>query len=137
MFSRVLLVLVFALGVAYPAYGEHPHEARVLRVVDGDTFEAEIIVGEDVFLRSLVRLPSVDAPEASDHCASARSLYHRSTQRLEELAGERVLLSNIRKGWYNRVVADVHTMDGEDIGAILLQEHLVRVYRGHRRPWCP
>ena len=137
MLSRIVLAFALALAVAVPAYAEHPHEARVLRVIDGDTFEAEIIVGQDVFLRNRVRFPAIDAPEWSDACASARNLYERSKQRLEQLAGERVLLSNIRKGWYGRVIADVHSMDGEDIAAVLLQEGLVRAYHGHRSPWCP
>ena len=137
MLSRILLVLALAFGVAQPALADHPHEAEVVRVIDGDTFEARIIVGQDVFLTSRVRLPRIDAPEAWDRCASATSLRQRSTERLQQLAGERVLLSNIRKGWYNRVIADVHNMEGEDIGEILLQEGLARPYHGHRSPWCP
>ena len=137
MFSRILLVLAFVLGVAHPAYADHPHEAEVLGVIDGDTFDVRIIIGEDVFLPSRVRLPSVDAPEASDLCASAVNLHRRSTRRLEQLLGDRVLLSNIRRGWYNRVLADVHNMEGQDVSAILLQESLVRPYKGQRRPWCP
>lgn len=113
---------------------------RVNRIIDGDTFKAEIEIRPGVFKEQSVRLRGIDAPERKDrdNCSYARDLYERSERRLEQLAGDRVVLRNTEIGYYGRIIADVYTMRGINIGKTLLHEGLVRVYQRpkYRPSWC-
>ena len=115
-------------------------EVRVNRIIDGDTFKAEIEIHPGVFEEQSVRLRGIDAPERRDRdtCFYARDLYERSERRLEQLAGNRVILRNTEIGFYGRIIADVYTMQGLNIGETLLSEGLVRVYQRpkYRPSWC-
>ena len=115
-------------------------EVKVTRIIDGDTFKAEIEIHPGVFEEQSVRLRGIDAPEKKDrdNCLYARNLYEQSERRLKQLAGDRVILDNTKRGYYGRIIADVYTMEGRNIGEILLNEELVRVYkRPKNRPaWC-
>lgn len=113
---------------------------KVTRIIDGDTFKAEIEIRPGVFEEQSVRLRGIDAPEKKDrdNCLYARNLYEQSERRLGQLAGDRVILGNTEKGYYGRIIADVYTMEGRNIGEILLREGLVRVYKRpkYRPAWC-
>ncbi|MCY4030944.1 MAG: thermonuclease family protein [Hyphomicrobiales bacterium] len=115
-------------------------EVRVSEIIDGDTFKAEIEISPGVFEEQSVRLRGIDAPERKDrdNCSYARDLYVRSEHRLGQLAGDRVILRNTEIGYYGRIIADVYTMEGLNIGETLLSEGLVRVYQRpkYRPPWC-
>ena len=116
------------------------YEVKVVRIIDGDTFKAEIEVQFGVFELQSVRLRGIDAPERRDRdtCEYARRLYEQSEQRLKQLAGNRVVLRNTEIGYYGRIIADVYTLQGINIAETLLHEGLVRVYqRPKDRPsWC-
>ena len=58
------------------AVGMHP--AEVLRVLDGDTFEARVRVWPGLDITTKIRLRSIDAPELKAHCADERSLAESS-----------------------------------------------------------
>lgn len=115
-------------------------EVKVTRIIDGDTFKAEIEIRPGVFEEESVRLRGIDAPERKDrdNCLYARNLYEQSERRLKQLAGDRVILDNTERGYYGRIIADVYTMEGRNIGEILLNEELVRVYKRpkYRPAWC-
>src|SRR5437899_132337 len=49
------------------------HHAGVLRVLDGDTFEARVLVWPGIEITTKVRLRGIDAPELWAHCADERS----------------------------------------------------------------
>ena len=116
------------------------HEVRVIRIIDGDTFKAEIEAQFGGFELHSVRLRGIDAPERRDRdtCEYARRLYEQSERRLKQLAGSRVVLRNTEIGYYGRIIADVYTLQGINIAETLLREGLVRVYqRPKDRPsWC-
>ena len=39
------------------------YKAKLLRIVDGDTIDAEISVGFDIFVKKRIRLWGINAPE--------------------------------------------------------------------------
>lgn len=60
----------------------YEYRARVLRVIDGDTLEAEIDLGFRVFLRGTLRLAGINAPEVH---GPERPRGLAATRHLEEL----------------------------------------------------
>jgi endonuclease YncB( thermonuclease family) len=116
-----------------------PVPAEVLRVVDGDTIEvrAHIWLGQEV--TTLVRLGGIDAPELKGKCERERAAARRAKARIEQkLGGRDVVLHDIRFEKYaGRVMSRVETDSGEDLGALLAREGLVRAYKGNKRAgWC-
>ncbi len=116
-----------------------PVPARVIEVVDGDTIavRARIWIGQDVETR--VRLSGVDTPEFNGRCGRERELAaHARAFVVEAIGGGAVKLSDVRYGKYaGRVVADVETAAGEDLGALLIAAGLGRPYDGGARAsWC-
>ncbi|MDZ5699301.1 thermonuclease family protein [Chelativorans sp. M5D2P16] len=112
-----------------------PVEARVLRVIDGDTFVAEARIWPGQTVTVNVRLRGIDAPEIRTRCAVEKAAGLRSRDALERLiGGATVEIRNITGGkYYGRVLADVTTSQGESVGARLLERSLARAYEGGRR----
>lgn len=120
-----------------------PVEAKLERVIDGDTFEARVRVwfGQDVV--TLVRLRGIDAPELKAECAQELDAARRARGALEELlASGRLVLTEISDDkYFGRVVARV-TVAGEgfpetDVSGALIAAGHARAYSGGKRAgWC-
>jgi endonuclease YncB( thermonuclease family) len=122
-----------------------PFEARPVRVVDGDTFEARIPIWFGQEATTLVRLRGVDAPERAGACASERQQAEAARVALAEtLAAGRVVLTAVARDKYSgRVVADVTVEAGDgafppvDAAALMREMGLARPYDGRgRASWC-
>ena len=116
-----------------------PVEARVLDVLDGDTFLAEAHVWPDQFVRVNVRIRGIDTPEMKARCDVERVAALRARDVLAQLLEPgTVTISNIGSAkYYGRVLADVTNSDGQLVAEILLEEKLARPYHGERRAgWC-
>jgi endonuclease YncB( thermonuclease family) len=115
-----------------------PVEARVLRVVDGDTIEVAARIWLDQELTVLVRLDGVDTPELKGRCARERELARAARDLVAAAAGATVRLSRIQYDKYGRrVVARVAGTDGRDLSAALIDAGLAHGYAGGRKlPWC-
>ena len=116
-----------------------PVEARVLSVLDGDTFVAEAHVWPGQFVRINVRIRGVDAPEMRSRCPAERQAAEEARDVLILLLGENpVVISNIGGAkYYGRVLADVFTAEGEEVSRVLIEEGLARPYSGGKREsWC-
>lgn len=122
-----------------------PYPARVLRIVDGDTFAARVPVWFGQEIETLVRLRGIDAPERAARCAEEAAGAERAAQALADLlAAGRVSLINVgRDKYFGRVVADVAVVSADgsfpdvDVGATLEAAGLARPYAGRRREgWC-
>lgn len=116
-----------------------PVEARVVRVIDGDTFVAEALLWPGHRLAVTVRLRGIDAPELKSRCWRERRAAKMARAALEGMVGHgRVAISNVAGGkYYGRVLADVATPGGTALAPALLALAVVRPYRGGRRDtWC-
>ena len=122
-----------------------PYEARVLRVVDGDTFVARLSVWFGQEVETLVRLRGIDAPERAARCGAEAEGAERAARALTDLlAAGRVSLRNVAGDkYFGRVVADalVTSPDGAfpptEIGPALLAQGAARRYGGKTRgTWC-
>ena len=145
-YVRSITVLSLLAGITVPGIAPGlpesvpgPVQARVLRVIDGDTIvvRARIWLGQNIDTQ--VRLDGVDTPEIKGKCEFERRLAERARDLImARSAAGSVVLSEIHYGKYaGRVVARVRTPDGGDFSTALVEAGLGRAYEGGRREsWC-
>ena len=115
------------------------YPAEVMRVIDGDTFEARVRVWPGLDVSTKVRLRNIDAPELHARCADELAKAQASRAALETmLAAGGVTVSRVGIDKYGgRVDALVATRDTADVSAALLSGGWARSYDGGRRGgWC-
>jgi endonuclease YncB( thermonuclease family) len=115
------------------------YPAEVLRVIDGDTFDARVRIWSGFEVNARVRLRAIDAPELHARCASEylkAEAARAALQRLLSAGG--VTVSQVGPDKYRgRIDAAVATRDTPDVSAALLKGGFARSYAGGRRePWC-
>jgi micrococcal nuclease len=144
--SGLTVVMALAALLGLPPLGataaqslSGPVAAEVLRVIDGDTIEVRAKIWLDLELTVNARIRGIDAPELRGKCRQETMMAAAATDRLVEVtSGGEVRLTNIEEDKYaGRVVADVTTGDGTELGALMLASGLVRPYDGGARgAWC-
>ena len=120
-----------ALRAVYPA--------EVLRVLDGDTFEARVRLWPGLESVTKIRLRGIDAPEMKARCEEERSKALAARDALQAILDQgEVGVSAVTLDKYGgRVVAEASTRATSDVSAALLRANLVRSYAGGRRDtWC-
>ncbi|GEO80943.1 thermonuclease family protein [Pararhodospirillum oryzae] len=123
--------------VAYlPPPGAIP--AVVVEVYDGDTVTVDAYPWPGLTVRTSVRLDGIDTPEIRGKCEAEKEAAQAARDRLQELLGTSVTLTDVREGKYaGRVVARIMLSDGRDATTVLLNEGLGRPYDGKaRQGWC-
>lgn len=141
MLFRLLIPVLILLGQPVLALAGDddvlpgPVPADVIRVLDGDTFEARAHIWPGQIVQVLVRLRGIDAPEIRSSCAPEKLAGITSRTVLEELiGGRRITISNIEGGkYYGRVIADAATGNGLAVSSYLLKNAAVRPYEGGKR----
>ena len=116
------------------------HPAEVVRVVDGDTFEARVHLWPGLDITTRVRLRGIDAPELKARCTEERSKAELARDALRAILDQgEVAVTRVTLDKYGgRVVADASTRTTADVSAALLGAGLARRYAGARREtWCP
>jgi endonuclease YncB( thermonuclease family) len=111
----------------------------VVRVIDGDTFEARVRVWPGLDVDTKVRLRNIDAPELHARCADELARAQAARAALQTmLAAGAVTISQVGIDKYGgRVDAVVATRDTADVSAALLNGGWARSYDGGRRgSWC-
>ena len=113
---------------------------RLVRVYDGDTFYVDIdelhdLIGKNI----LIRLRGVDTPEVGHRskCEEEKILGNKARVFVKDrLTDAEIILLNIDRGKYFRIIADV-TYDGIDLATELLKAGHGRKYDGGKRSgWC-
>ena len=119
------------------------HPAEVIRVLDGDTFEARVRIWPGMDVTTRVRLRGIDAPEMRARCENERAKALAARDALTRILSEgNVGIARIGQDKYGgRVDADVSTARTPDVSAALLERGqglgLARRYSGGRRAdWC-
>ena len=140
---RRSLLALFALCLPAAAMGAErlagPYFAAVERVVDGDTLAVRVTVWLGQDLRVLVRVRGIDAPELRGACESEKAQAAAAAVALARLVEPGpVSLTNIEGDkYFGRVLADVASPKGVDVGTALLTGGYARPYEGGRRGgWC-
>ena len=115
------------------------YPAEVVRIIDGDTFQARVLVWPGLSVDTKVRLRGIDAPELHARCTDEYAKAQAARAALETmLAAGGVTISRVGIDKYGgRVDAAVATRDTADVSAALLNGGWVRSYDGGRRgSWC-
>jgi len=115
------------------------YPADVLRIIDGDTFEARVRVWPGLDVDTKVRLRGIDAPELHARCADEHSKAEAARAALETiLADGGVAISRVGVDKYGgRVDALASTRNTADVSAALLNGGWARSYDGGKRgSWC-
>ena len=121
------------------ALGLGAYHADVIRVIDGDTFEARVRVWPGLNVDTKVRLRNIDAPELHARCADEFAKAQAARSALQKmLAAGDVTVSQVGLDKYGgRIDAIVATRDTADVSAALLSGGFARSYNGGRRTtWC-
>lgn len=115
------------------------HSIDVVRVIDGDTFEARVHLWPGLEMTTRVRLRGIDAPEMKAACGEEQRMAEAAAEALRaQLADGDVAIFNIGPDKYNgRVVADAATRRTPNVSNALLASGHARQYQGGRRGgWC-
>jgi endonuclease YncB( thermonuclease family) len=115
------------------------YPAEVIRIIDGDTFEARVRVWPGLDVDTKVRLRGVDAAELHARCASELDQAQAARAALEIILGEGgVTISRVGVDKYGgRVDATIATRGTADVLAALLNGGFARAYDGGKRgSWC-
>ena len=100
------------------------YKAKVLRVVDGDTYDMEVDLGFGIKFNARFRLNGIDTPETWRPKSEAeREHGERATARVKELIeGKEATIYSYKLGIYGRYSADVFDERGESLAEILKRE---------------
>jgi len=115
------------------------YAAELLRVIDGDTFEARVHLWPGLAVTTKVRLRGIDAPEMHARCPQERNKAAAARDALTSILadGELTVLRVLPDKYGGRVVADAATARTPDVSAALLDKGMARTYSGGRREsWC-
>ncbi len=109
--------------------------AELVRVVDGDTIVVNIPSYPPIFGHAIaIRLAGCDTPELRDAHPELRTLAHEAKAFVQHsLQGKQILLSNLKRGKYFRIVAHIY-VDGVDISSQLIKQGLAVPYHGKAPP---
>ena len=124
---------------AQPTALRSGHPADVIRVLDGDTFEARVRIWPGMDVTTRVRLRGIDAPEMQARCDTERVKAISARDALVRVLNEGTVgISRVGHDKYGgRVDADVSTARTGDVSAALLAGGFARRYDGGRRAsWC-
>ncbi len=113
--------------------------AEVLRVIDGDTFEARVHLWPGLDITTRVRLLGIDAPEMRARCDEEHERALAARDALRAILNQGAVgITDVRFDKYGgRVLANASTAGTADISTALLDRGYVRRYGGGRRnSWC-
>ncbi len=112
--------------------------ARVVRVVDGDTFLARIEINPDFRVSTRVRLRGVDAPEMRAACEEERIGAKAARRALRAILAEGgVTIRALGEDKYGRLLGTVATRATPNVSEALIAKGVARRYDGGRRDgWC-
>ncbi len=118
-------------GLVYPA--------DVLRIIDGDTFEARVRVWPGLDVDTKIRLRGIDAAELHARCADEHAKAEAARSALETILAEGgVAVWHVGVDKYGgRVDALTSTRNTADVSAAMLNGGWARSYDGGKRgSWC-
>jgi len=108
-------------------------KAKLIRIIDGDTIDAEIEVGFDVFVRKRIRLWGINTPETRSRDKAEVKSGKAASKRLAAILalsdGEFELITH-GDGKYGRTLGEIFVKEHkESVNQILINEGLAEVYQ--------
>ena len=139
-FSLVVSAIFIAISAEAQTASSRSVKVTAIRsVYDGDTFRADVDGLDWPDAKGApIRVAGIDTPEIKGACASEieRAIDARNETRALLGGARRIELTNLRYGYYGRIIADVW-IDGVSLGTELIRRGHARVYgSGPRASWC-
>jgi endonuclease YncB( thermonuclease family) len=129
LWRETLLFLLFLLVLLLGLRGGRTTEAKVVKVVDGDTLRVLLKDGEEEY----VRLAGIDAPELKRGGEGAREFLSKLCP-----VGSIVRLEIAGRDRYRRLLAVVYNENGVNLNRRMLEENLAAPSAFQARPsWWP
>lgn len=97
-------------------------KALITNIVDGDTVDARVDLGFNVFTNHRLRLLLVDTPERGEEGYKEATDYTK-----DNLLGKEVLIRSYKSDNWNRYLADIW-IDGRYFNQELLDKGLAKLY---------
>jgi len=140
---RSLIVIICAALIAFAVRAETlpgPINARVIRVLDGDTLEVTVKIWFDQEVTTRIRLTGVDTPEIKGKCQQeiTKALAAKKFTETIVPVNSHVTLYTLRPDKYaGRTDAGVALSNGADLAQALISNGFARPYKGGaRKSWC-
>lgn len=108
------------------------YKAKLIRIVDGDTIDAQIDLGFDVFVNKRIRLWGINAPETrskdKDEVSAGKKTLMRLASILALSGGEFEVITH-GDGKYGRCLGEIYVEDfQESVNQLLINEGLAKEY---------
>lgn len=141
MRAVVLCALVIVVMAYHPAAesgdvgSEYP--ALVGRIIDGDTFDAQVAAYPNINIAERIRIRGIDTPELRAKLECERLMAVEAASELAALIGGRtVKIWQLARDGFGRMLANVSTAEGVDVGEHLIAIGLARQFARGNTTWC-
>ena len=115
----------------------YTYKAKLDRVIDGDTIDANIDLGFDVTIHKRIRLTGIDTPESRTRDLEEKARGLASKARLVELLDEGDFILESREvGKFGRVLGTIYTIAEESINindTLVEEGYAVEYYGGKKK----
>lgn len=133
-------VVFLALMLLSFSVSAEEYKWKVVRVLDGDTFEVETLFYPSELGKIKVRVAGIDTPEKNPRakCIEENALAQTAHKfAVTKLTKKTVTIKNVQQDKYGgRIVADVY-IGTESFGDSMIRAGLARAYDGRtKKSWC-
>ena len=114
----------------------YEYKARVLRIVDGDTVDALIDIGFDVWVKKRIRLHGINTPESRTKDLVEKKAGLAAKEQLKDLIEANdweVRLKSHGVGKYGRCLGEIFTDEEISLNRKLIKEGHAKEYFGGAR----
>ena len=114
----------------------YEYKVKITRVLDGDTVDAEISLGYNVYITERIRFMGIDTPESRTRNKKEKALGLAAKARLKEILKENkgnIILRTSKegKGKFGRILGTLLIYDGKtSVNQMLIDEGHARNYFG-------
>ncbi len=105
------------------------YNARILKVIDGDSVQVELDLGFSIKYKNTVRLGRIDACELRDSDLTKQKRANEAKEWLKQklLVDTKVLVISKALDKYGRILGEI-VLDNQNISDLLLEQKLVDPY---------
>lgn len=93
----------------------YTYKAKLIKVIEGDTIDAQIDLGFGVYMQQRVKLFGITTPDSRSKDIKEKELGYASKQRITELLGKQFLVTTImnKRGKVGRVLGIIKVISSD------------------------
>lgn len=95
----------------------YEYKAKLIRVVDGDTIDADIDLGFGVWVKQRIKLYGINTPDSKNHDPQIRGQGIAARNKLIELLPREFVVQTLlnKRGKFGRVLGILYTLHEDDV----------------------